>query len=244
MISLKEALVRKNRSNVNDDINVKLKNQEILDFIKNNYRIYIDVMMNVEYDHPEKYISIHDSIVDIIGGTGIGVNTSGKAKEIKSLTNGLFKFGKIDGNFICSNTKIKSLEGAPEVVDGSFDCSHCDDLVSLKGAPEQCEKFVCSYCPKLTNLKGISKKINYGIWCNECENLKSIDDISSDFKGVLYITSVDGFDLSRFKGKVDIYSKTKIIQRDGKILIPKNVKNGVVRGWKELRKNTAPPFVR
>ena len=70
------------------------------------------------------------------------------------------------------------------------------------------------------------------------------DDISSDFKGALYITSVDGFDLSRFKGKVDIYSKTKIIQRDGKILIPKSEKNGVVRGWKELRKNTALPFVR
>ena len=206
MISLKEALVRKNRGT---DVDPIIK-EEILSFLSSTYSTFKDNQYSI-YKNKDKWIVDVDGSIKVVDD------------NIYHLTNDLFEFG---------------------VVNGDFDCRDCENLNSLKGAPEQREKFVCSHCPKSTNLKGISKKINYGIWCGGCENLKSIDDISSDFKGALYITSVDDFDLSKFKGKVNIYSKTKIIQRDGKILIPKMIKNRAVRGWKELRKNTAPTFVK
>lgn len=248
MISLKEALIRKNIGNVGvnvDNVDRELKDQEILKFIKENYNIKVGPYLQVEFDHPEKYISLHDDIVDIIDGASITLDGLGKARNATSLTNGLFKFGKIDGNFSCAYCKkLKTLEGAPEYVKGEFVCDYCEDLSSLKGSPEQCAKFLCNHCSKLTSLKGISKKIDYSIEYRDCPNLKSIDDIPSDFDGRLIIDSVYDFDLSKFKGKCDIYAKHKIIEKSGKVFIPKKIKNGTVYGWKELRSNTTVPLLR
>ena len=68
-------------------------------------------------------------------------------KNITSLTNGMFKWGKLDGSFDCSGcTKLKSLEGAPKEVNGNFDCSNCTKLKSLEGAPEKIGgKLNCRY---------------------------------------------------------------------------------------------------
>ena len=61
-----------------------------------------------------------------------------KNKSITTLTNGLFRWAKIGGDFYCSSCKkLKSLEGAPEKVGGSFDCANCknkfikDDIRSI-----------------------------------------------------------------------------------------------------------------
>ena len=57
--------------------------------------------------------------------------------NIQHLTNGLFEFGVVNGSFDCSNCeKLKSLEGAPKEVGGKFYCDNCNNLKSLKGAPK------------------------------------------------------------------------------------------------------------
>ena len=59
-----------------------------------------------------------------------------------------------NGNLDCSNNKLTSLEGAPEVVKGNFDCSY-NKLTSLEGAPEVVEgDFDCSH-NNLTSLEGV-----------------------------------------------------------------------------------------
>ena len=46
------------------------------------------------------------------------------------------QFGKVTGNFNCSNNKLTStLEGAPKTVEGNFNC-HSNKLTSLEGAPQ------------------------------------------------------------------------------------------------------------
>ena len=54
--------------------------------------------------------------------------------------------------------KLVSLEGCPQIVNGSFDCSH-NNLASLKGCPQTISgSFDCSY-NNLTSLKGCPQRI-------------------------------------------------------------------------------------
>ena len=98
-------------------------------------------------------------------------------KNITSLTNGMFKWGNLDGSFDCSGChNLKSLEGAPKEVNGSFDCSDCTKLTSLEGAPEKINGgFSCRRCNKLTSLKGAPKKVKRDFSCRNCNNLTSLN---------------------------------------------------------------------
>ena len=69
------------------------------------------------------------------------------------------KFGKINGDFDCSNNELASLEGAPIEVEGSFNCSN-NKLTSLEGAPIVVEgSFNCSN-NKLTSLEGAPRGVH------------------------------------------------------------------------------------
>lgn len=57
--------------------------------------------------------------------------------DMDSLTNGIFQWGYVSGFFNCSHNNLKSLEGAPEKVGGSFACNYCKSLESLEGAPKE-----------------------------------------------------------------------------------------------------------
>ena len=59
-------------------------------------------------------------------------------KNITSLTNGLFEFGVVDGDFECIGCKsLKTLEGGPKETFGYFSCDHCNSLKTLKDAPKE-----------------------------------------------------------------------------------------------------------
>ncbi len=42
---------------------------------------------------------------------------------------------EVEGNFSCANTQIVNLLGGPDYVEGNFDCSNCVKLVSSKYSP-------------------------------------------------------------------------------------------------------------
>ena len=90
--------------------------------------------------------------------------------NLSSFTNGMFKWGKVEGHCVCSgSSKLKSLEGSPEYVGGNFNCSMCTDLKSLEGAPEVVDgAFRCGYCSKLTSLKGAPKYVGGEFDCHAC----------------------------------------------------------------------------
>ena len=148
MISLKEALVRKNRNN---DVQ-ELVYSEVIDFLKQNYKFKIPHGYRNEI---EKYIKFQDGIVDVL--CDIEVSN----KTITSLSNNLFTFNIITGNFDCRGcNNLTSLEGAPKEVKKYFNCSRCNNLTSLEGAPEYVgEDFNCIRCENLKSLEGAPKVI-------------------------------------------------------------------------------------
>ena len=106
-------------------------------------------------------------------------------------------FGEIRGDFECSRCdSLISLEGAPKKVGKNFNCSKCKNLLSLEGAPKELGgAFDCSDCEKLTSLVGVPKKIHGYFDCSGCENLTSLEYLPKEIAGDLYIGK-------RFKGKI------------------------------------------
>ena len=153
----------------------------IVDWIKSNYKI------------TGKLTISDDFIVDCSGAVKV------KNKTITSLTNGLFRWGKVSGNFICADCKkLVSLEGAPEKVGGVFNCNYCNELKSLEGGPKEVEvnfwcehcnelktlkgspeyvggNFYCGCCNKLVTLQGAPKEIGWDFYCGHCEKLVSLE---------------------------------------------------------------------
>ena len=103
-------------------------------------------------------------------------------KNITSLTNNLFIWGKVKRDFSCYNCKsLISLKGAPKEVGGFFDCSYCEFLTSLEGAPEKVGKdFDCSHCNSLTSLKGAPDEVGETFWSDG--NKFSIEDVKKVVK--------------------------------------------------------------
>ena len=82
-------------------------------------------------------------------------------------------FGKVTGNFDCSELNLISLKGAPTEVGGWFDCSH-NQLTSLEGAPQTVGRsFNCSV-NKLTSLEGAPQIVGRDFYCfgNRLSSLK------------------------------------------------------------------------
>ena len=98
-------------------------------------------------------------------------------KDITSLTNGMFSWGEIGGEFSCCNCEnLKSLKGAPKGVDGDFSCYNCKNLKSLEGAPERVKGwFGCSRCERLKSLEGAPETVVGDFYCYRCPNLVITD---------------------------------------------------------------------
>ena len=154
MKSLKESIFDDVEDIVNDDTVL------IEQFLKDNYEIDGTYIIDGSYD-------INGNVVDVKGHAIV------KNEKIKSLTNGLFRFGKVSGHFYCTGCpKLKTLEGAPKEVGGSFYCYNCHKLTSLEGAPEKVGKdFCCFECDGLKTLDGAPEKIGGKLYCHSCKNL-------------------------------------------------------------------------
>ena len=104
----------------------------IKSFIEDNYVIW------------GSYI-IKDNIVDVEGSIKV------KNYKIETLTNRLFSFGVVNGDFSCEFCdSLITLKGAPKEVGGNFDCRRCRSLTTLEGAPKKVGgSFICRDCPSL-----------------------------------------------------------------------------------------------
>ena len=98
---------------------------------------------------------------------------------------------KVDGNFECVGCeKLTSLKGAPEKVGGNFYCYSCDNLTSLQGAPKEVGKhFYCDSCSSLTSLKGAPEKVGGNFYCSTCRNLTSLIGAPEKVGGNFYCNS-------------------------------------------------------
>ena len=83
----------------------------------------------------------------------------------------------VKGSFICSNCKnLKSLKNVPQCIGSNFDCSGCPNLDSLEGCPQSVGgNFDCSGCPKLSSLKGAPQSVDGGFDCSGSLKLSSLE---------------------------------------------------------------------
>lgn len=105
----------------------------------------------------------------------------------RSLTNGLFKWDTIKRGFDCSDCdNLTSLKGAPKICE-NFNCSDCPNLTSLKGAPKEVSgDFNCEHCDNLTSLKGSPEKVKGSFNCAFCDNLTSLEGAPEKVGGDFY----------------------------------------------------------
>jgi hypothetical protein len=116
----------------------------------------IEIIKNLNRDKNAKYTLNKDNSIDVEGNVNI---------SYLSLTEMPVKFGKINGDFDCSNNFLKSLENAPTIVTGYFDCSS-NELTSLKGCPTTVSgEFNCS-SNELTSLEHCPTTITGYFYCS------------------------------------------------------------------------------
>jgi len=105
-----------------------------------------------------------------------------------------YKDSAIEGDFICSNLKLSTLENCPQIIKGDFDCSEnflktleecpkvvlgsfrCSDnnLISLEYSPTEVRTFWAEK-NQLVSLQGISKRIYSNCWVDQNPYLNSLD---------------------------------------------------------------------
>jgi transcription elongation factor Elf1 len=112
----------------------------------------------------------------------ITVNYDGDIRYISttaSLTNDIFQWGKVGGYFDCSYCdSLKSLEGAPKEVGGRFECENCKSLTSLEGAPNKVGgHFNCVHCTSLKTLEGAPKEVGGIFRCGKCGMQFTVNDV-------------------------------------------------------------------
>lgn len=202
MISLRDYIYESVLDAQNPEIAIK---NAIRGFLKNTYKGRCIIRKTPDTDG--KYIV--DCNGDLIIKNFVGC---------PSITNGLFKFGSIKGNFQFHGTsETTSLEGGPEEVGGicryynvnvetlegspkrtrSFECSS-NNLISLKGCPMEVNEFDIT-SPKLSTLKDSPKSVEtYN--CSRCTNLSTLEGLPNNVKN-LYCINCTG--LKSFKGCPD-----------------------------------------
>lgn len=167
-----------------------------------------DVFAQIEIDDADKMMIIKKSITNWLKNNllirfqenklsfdfstaPIIVNYDGDIKcktNITSLTNGVFQWGVINGDFDCLQCKsLESLKGAPKEVVGDFICSECYSLESLEGAPKKVGlSFLCDWCDNLKSLKGAPKEVGMWFDCGSCTSLKTLEGapekVGGDFR--------------------------------------------------------------
>ena len=180
-----------------DNIDESIKDQ-IKRFLKDNFRGASSCTISKK---PNK-----DGKFEVSSKGSVEANNT----HITSLTNGMFIWTNIIGDFYCDYCYLlTSLEGAPKEVGGSFNCGYCNSLTSLKGTPEKvggsfscnnCNSltslkgapkevggvFSCSNCNSLTSLEGAPKKVGRYFNCNYCDSLKSLEGAPKEVSGDFY----------------------------------------------------------
>lgn len=118
----------------------------------------------------------------------VSENVNLSNKELKALP---YKFGIVQGHFICSKNELLSLNNAPDKVTKIFDCSK-NKLTSLNNAPKQVGDIYCDN-NKITNFQDCEITFESHFFARDnplnIENL-GIDKISGSIMG-LFIISYD-----------------------------------------------------
>lgn len=187
---------------LNEGNNYKTGNpnrDDVVKWIDENY-IYTGLKIS---DKPYKYSGMYE-----VAARDVEV----KNKNITSLTNGMFVWTDVSGNFLCNYCKkLTSLKGAPEEVGKTFSCRYCDSLKSLEGAPRQVgDNFYCLHCKSLVSLNDGPDVVGNHFDCAGCNSLMSLEG-SPLYVGGYFDCSECGINFTENDVKIISKVKGKII---------------------------------
>jgi len=97
-----------------------------------------------------------------------------------------YKFVNVTGNFMVTNSKVTSLEGAPKTVGDRYWIKNNTKLTSLKGGATKCGDFSLEYCNKITDLTGAPQTATSYRIAN-CKKLGSLKGLPKSTSGDLVI---------------------------------------------------------
>lgn len=173
-------------------------NESILDDVEtaiNNGDIHttVEEWLTSHYNIKGTYninVSKNDCVVDVNGDIRMRIVRDGHS----ALTNGMFQFDTVNGDFYANYQSLKNLEGSPRVVTGKFtvDNNNCEftceggpdkvysitlgnNCTSLEGMPQEVESFIMCTNSNLTTLKGCGKAKHYDF--SESPVLESLEGI-------------------------------------------------------------------
>ena len=166
-----------------------------IDDTLSNGTIYMDVenWLNEHYNIKDTYdinISKNSCVVNVNGDVRMKIVKGG----YDALTNGMFEFGTVTGDFDANYQNFKDLTGSPRIVTGKFNikdnkspftCVGGPDKVysislghsctSLEGMPQEVTSYVWARNASLNSLKGCGKAADYDF--TGCELLESLEGI-------------------------------------------------------------------
>lgn len=118
--------------------------------------------------------------------TGV-VDVTGDVKLLRQVKQLGVTFGKVSGDFGCSDKMLETLVGSPKKVGKRYYCSG-NLLTSLLGAPEHVGKeFYCSY-NQLTSLAHGPQFVGKEYHCGGNHQLTSLEGAPETFKDVFSVT--------------------------------------------------------
>ena len=166
-----------------------------IDDTLSNGTTYVDVenWLNEHYNINGTYdinVLKNDCIVNVDGDVRMKITRGG----YDSLTNGMFRFGTVNGNFDANYQNLKDLKGSPRIVTGKFNIKDNNKLftceggpdkvfsivlghtcISLEGMPQEVESFIMCTNSNLKTLKGCGKANHYDF--SESPVLESLEGI-------------------------------------------------------------------
>lgn len=168
MKSLKEIMLESSILDINLNDNVIKKNIE--KFIKANYSGNFIISDNPNDDGKYEVMANNDITV--------------KNTNIEHLTNDVFVWTRINGNFNCSFCdSLKTLIDAPKKVTGNFDCRGCKSITSLSGIQKEINgNFYCHSCHSLKTLEGGPEIVTGNYYCGG-DNLINLNGSPAKING-------------------------------------------------------------
>lgn len=92
------------------------------------------------------------------------------------------KFYQIEGSFYCDNVGLETLEGSPDIIGGTFDCSRNVNLKTLDGAPREVHgPFRANNCGLVSLMGGPERTGDYIVYDNHMDDLKGAPATTGDF---------------------------------------------------------------
>lgn len=165
-----------------------------IDDTLSNGTIYMDVenWLNEHYNIDGTYdinVLKNDCIVNVNGDVRMKIIRGG----YDSLTNGMFRFGTVNGNFDANYQNFKDLTGSPRIVTGKFNIKDNKSPFTCIGGPDKVYSISLGY--SCTSLEGMPQEVESFIMCTN-SNLKTLKGCGKaqhyDFSESLVLESLEG----------------------------------------------------